>query len=339
MKIKFSLFLPAAALCAAWACLSTETRTLRQIADEKEFAIGVLLNPHLPLLRRVEQREFNLGIVTFDWKSFVWSDGSIDWSWMDAQVREAKEAGMRIRFQHLLFSHVYPDWLKDKASSLAEFEAFMKSVIVQVMTRYKNDIQEWVVVNEPQNPPYVTDDIFYHAYGGYDYIDVAFQTAHETDPDAILIYNNTDNHRANGQTTPVSRMIVRRLKAKNLIDGIGVQMHVYAPQPATKQDMIDTLQSYGLPVYVTEFDVDLRGVQGTRDERFAVQAQDTRIIIEACLESGVCRSFSTWGIGDKYSWLENPQFNASSDADATLFDDDLNPKPAYFVIRDALSRF
>lgn len=323
-------------ICVVGASASCEVPTLRELADQKGFEVGVLLSPNCPFLKQIEQREFNLGIVTFGWPENVRPDGTIDWSWPDRQLAEAKEAGMRIRFQHLIFSNYYPDWLEDKTSSRTEFEAFMKNVIVQAMTRYKGDIQEWVVVNEPQNPPVITNDIFYRVYGGYDYIDVAFQTARETDPDAILIYNHFENESSHGRMTRLSRDIVARLKAKNLIDGVGLQMHIRAPYPVTKQDMIDTMRGYGIPVYVTEFDVDLRNIKGTREERFAMQAQITKNVIEACLESGVCRSFSTWGIGDKYSWLESPRFYGSLDADPTFFDDDLDPKPAYFSILAAL---
>jgi endo-1,4-beta-xylanase len=72
------------------------------------------------------------------------------------------------------------------------------------------------------------------------------------------------------------------------------------------------------------------------------QAQIYKSVLEACLESQVCKSFTFWVVGDKYSFLEKPEFanvkGASLDADPTMFDDELNPKPAYFAIRDMLMR-
>lgn len=126
--------------------------------------------------------------------------------------------------------------------------------------------------------------------------------------------------------------IVTRLKSKGLIDGVGLEMHLDGTKQFTKQDVIATMKSYGVPVYVTEIDVDLAHVPGTREERYAHQAQVYGNMLAACLESGVCKSFAVWGIGDKYSWLERN----SSNADATLFDDELNPKPAYLALLDIL---
>ena len=57
-----------------------------------------------------------------------------------------------------------------------------------------------------------------------------------------------------------------------------------------------------------------------------------RDMMEACLESGVCDSFSTWGINDPTPSGNNP-------AGAPLmFDAGFIPKPAYFAVRDALLR-
>ncbi len=60
-------------------------------------------------------------------------------------------------------------------------------------------------------------------------------------------------------------------------------------------------------------------------------------VLKAALQSGVCESLCLWEFGDKYSWLEDPYFSfASPDADATPWDDDLKPKPAYDALQQAL---
>ena len=113
-----------------------------------------------------------------------------------------------------------------------------------------------------------------------------------------------------------------------------MQMHLNGDTPPDKQDVILTMRSYGVPVYITEFDVDLRDVPGTMGERFALQANIYQEMLEACLESGVCESFTVWGIRDNLSWLEWPidSTRTSPEADPTPFDDDLQPKPAYTAL-------
>ena len=111
-------------------------------------------------------------------------------------------------------------------------------------------------------------------------------------------------------------------------------MHLQGDEPPDKQDVIATMQSYGVPVYVTELDVNMARVEGTQEERYEKEAEIYRDMLAASLESGVCRSFSVWGIQDKYSWLEA----FSAQADATMYDDYLRPKPAYYAIFDTLEQ-
>lgn len=96
------------------------------------------------------------------------------------------------------------------------------------------------------------------------------------------------------------------------------------------------MQSYGVPVLVTEFDVDLQNVTGSQDDRYALQAQVYKDMLTAALNSGVCKSFNVWGIGDKNSWLIKNK--GETNAAPTMYDDGLNPKPAYYAIRDVLSQ-
>jgi endo-1,4-beta-xylanase len=156
----------------------------------------------------------------------------------------------------------------------------------------------------------------------------AFQAAREADPSALLIFNDTDNHTLDGWTTPQTWRIVRHLKELGLVDGVGLEMHLDGSTPPTKEAVITTMRSYGVPVVVTEFDVNMTHVGG---------AQTDRDMLEACLESGVCRSFTVWGIGDKYSWLE--AYQSLPNADATMYDDRLQPKPAYFAVYNVLLRY
>jgi len=116
-----------------------------------------------------------------------------------------------------------------------------------------------------------------------------------------------------------------------------MQMHLDGSAPPTKEAVIAAMRSYGVPVYVTEFDVNMTHVGGAQSDREALQAAVYRDMLEACLESGVCRSFTVWGIGDKYSWLE--VYQSSPNADATMYDDQLEPKLAYFAVYDVLLRY
>ena len=218
--------------------------------------------------------------------------------------------------------------------------AMMNNHIIEVLKHYPNQISIWRVANEfrKSSDPDVKD--IYARTIGNDYVELAFQTAREHAPDAILIYNENSNETRDGYYYQHTLQVVNGLKAKGLIDGVGLQMHIFHPEQALSKDkIIATMQSYELPVYITEFDVDLIRLKGTPQDRYARQAEIYRTVTDACLESGVCKGIYLWeSFGDNYNWLErmSGDWRFGSNADATLFFDDMTPKPAYYAVLQSL---
>ncbi len=133
------------------------------------------------------------------------------------------------------------------------------------------------------------------------------------------------------------------LKAKGLVDVLGLQMHLNGTNPPTKPALISNLQrlkDLGIPIRITEFDVRLTNVQGSSEQRFALQADIYKRVCEALLESNAGVSISVQNPGDKYSWLETPPVPTfgGPTAQPTPWDDDLNAKPAYYAMLDVLKQ-
>jgi len=313
--------------------------TLRLLAEKNRIQVGTYLNGQWfndSLWREIVAREFDLAVISsgFYWESMESTQGQFNFSPpVDVQIDFAQSNGMAICGHALLLaqSPYIPNWLAYGNSSKDKLSAILLNFIVQVMSRYKGKIGTYIVVEDAPLPADMQYDVFYQKFG-YDYVDLAFQIARETDPSAILIYNAGDDETADRPASQLTHQIVERLQAKRLIDGVGFEMHLEATDAPSKEDVIAEMRSYSLPVHVTEIDVDISGLPGTREEGYAMQARIYGDMLSACLESGVCQSFSLWGIGDKYSWLRR----ASPIADPTPFDDNLNPKPAYFALLDAL---
>jgi len=141
--------------------------------------------------------------------------------------------------------------------------------------------------------------------------------------------------------------LVKDLKSKGVpIDVVGMQMHLLVPWNSQilpqKSDVIQTMRRFaylGVSIYITEFDLNLQNIPGTQEERWDVQAKVYRDMLDACLESGVCKSFSTWGVSDSTSWQTCGQWWCLNfpKADPLMFDGLLQPKPAYYAVRDALA--
>ena len=325
--------------------IPTPTKTLKYLRDFAEkigFNIGVAVGgygfpEYYNFLIAIQGREFNLGMVYLDMtltepkqNQFTLRDQDSDFSL--TQTYQMKSLG-----HPLIWFDAVPGWVKNGKFSRDELIGVMNNHIITMMNHYKGKMNSWVVVNEAYVRP--SDDIFYKTIGP-EYVDIAFQTARTTDPTGILIYNEFDNHIADGRFTQHTRDIVTHLKSKNLVDAVGLQMHLDGSNPPEKQDVITTMKSYGIPVYVTEFDVNMRSVKETQDKRFEQQAQVYKDMLEAALESSVCKDFNIFGLVDKLSvWETQPQQWAySPNANPLPWDDNFQPKPAYYAILDALKQ-
>jgi endo-1,4-beta-xylanase len=218
--------------------------------------------------------------------------------------------------------------------------------------RYKGRVHEWSVANEYPSRTFWEGD-FWAEQIGPEYVEMAFRWAREADPDAVLILNDADNEspRDAKTTRNLEKMYetVVDLKGKGVpVDVVGLQMHLlwkwHSPLAPTKEEVLATMNRYadlGVRIQITEFDVSLTRLPGTRDAKWAYQAQLYRDMLEACLETGVCDSLTTWGVSDSTSWitcLDAWCQTKEPDADPLMFDKEFRPKPAYWAVREVLSK-
>ncbi len=111
-------------------------------------------------------------------------------------------------------------------------------------------------------------------------------------------------------------------------------MHVSPTDAPRAEDVrinMKRLAAIGLQTDITEMDVMLP--LPASQAALRKQAVLYRDMLKACLAVPQCRSFSTWGASDRYSWI--PEFFPGQGA-ALLFDADERAKPAYFSIRRIL---
>jgi endo-1,4-beta-xylanase len=236
-------------------------------------------------------------------------------------------------------SGAIPDWLLNSSFTRDEYIQMLEQHVKTLVGRYKGRVQEWSIANEAPARSFYSGTDFWNDKIGPDYIEMTFRWAREADPDGILIFNDNNNEspRDRDSSSIVDKMYytVKTLKEKGVpMDVVGMQMHLLmkysSPIAPKKDDVIATMRKFadlGVRIYITEFDVDLSKQTGTQAEKWAYEAQLYRDMVEACLGSGVCDSFATWGISDPAS------------ADPLMFDKDFNPKPAYFAVRDVLENF
>jgi GH35 family endo-1,4-beta-xylanase/beta-xylosidase len=132
----------------------------------------------------------------------------------------------------------------------------MREHIHTVVGRYKGRIRGWDVVNEAiiEDGSY-RDSPFYRILGK-EFIPLAFQYAHEADPDAELYYNDYGMNEAGRRDGVVQ--LVKELKAAGLrIDAVGMQGHMGMEYPSLhdfEQSML-AFAATGVKVMITEWDM------------------------------------------------------------------------------------
>jgi endo-1,4-beta-xylanase len=267
--------------------------------------------------------------------------GQYDFTATDRLVAFAEERDMTIHGHTLVWHSCMPSWIEAGAFTRDEAIGMMRDFIMTMVGRYKGRIPIWDVVNEA-----VADggadlrDTPWRALIGDDYIELAFQFAHEADPDALLFYNDYGTEPMNAKSDAVYEMVSDLLARGVPIHGVGLQAHfdVGTIDYSSVAENIQRLGELGLQVQITELDIKYRDAEPS-PVLLRQQARDYRRVMEVCLENPACTAFIVWGVTDQFSWLrgENLGFFLNPSVSPLLFDDDYAPKPPYFEVLDALA--
>ncbi len=213
--------------------------------------------------------------------------------------------------------------------------AALKSHIETVVGRYRGRLKTWDVANEM----IAVDGTgmrqsFWTTVIGPDVVDSAFVWANRVDPDAKLFLNDFNVEGLNPKSDSLFAL-AKRLKAAGIpIHGVGFQGHFRtdggAPSRAQMQANFQRFAAEGFIVRVTELDV--RMPDGA--DHLTQQATIFGNTIGACLDTATCGTVTIWGHTDRYSWIPGtfPGYGR-----AHPWNDALQPKPAYFALRDALA--
>ena len=230
------------------------------------------------------------------WGSVEGTRDVMNWTGLDAAYKLAKDNGFPFHFHVLLWGAQQPSWINDLTAEeqLEEITEWFDSVAV----RYP-DIDYLEVVNESlpgHNPP---DGLngranYKAALGGdgetgWDWVLNAFRMAREKFPVTTQLMIN--DYGIIGSLTSTNQYLglIHLLQDENLIDIIGVQGHAFtttAPT-ATMRSCLTSLSTTGLPIQVTELDID-----GPSDE---IQLQDYQRIFPALYEHPGVMGITLWG--------------------------------------------
>jgi len=281
-----------------------------------------------------------------------------DFTDLDNLVAFGEKHGMEVFAPALVYDFSLPDWLTEGDFTREELIEILHEHVTTFVKHYQGRVV-WQVVGEPVRGrlnPYVGG--FWAEKIGPEYIRMACKWAREADPNAKLFINDGGvegmgpwSTEVYGQRSEFFYNLVKGLAEEGLIDGVGLQMHVgikgCPPDPEWNfprecpplEEVAANIARFaelGLEVRITEMDVVIGHPPPYTEEELAERVKIYRDVLQICLNSPACTAVTTWGVTDKYSWIRS--WRKEEWESPLLFDDEGNPKPAYWAVFDVLSR-
>ncbi|RUS42605.1 endo-1,4-beta-xylanase [Cohnella sp. AR92] len=283
--------------------------------------------------------EHNFNILTAEYQMKIGQiqpqRGAFNFTEADKIVDYAEKNDMLVRGHALVWHQSLPDWITSGQYSRDEWIEILRDHITTTVSHFKGRIYAWDVVNEAfyQNGDY-RPSIWYTNIGP-EYIDLAFQFAHEADPNAKLFYNDFDTEVANPRSDAIFGM-VKSMKQRGIpIDGVGFQTHLKIPgvnYELMKQNL-NRFGKLGVDTDITEFDVITHTFDGAEQNMLEAQADVYRNIMDVVMDTPSVKSIVIWGLKDNQSWL--PNYTGQNEY-PLLFDNSYNSKPAYTAFLEKL---
>ncbi len=315
--------------------------TLRYLASQHGLLIGAAVDANAlrsdPAYAQALSRNFNVVVPenVMKFANIHPAPQTYDFTAADQLVNFAASNGMLVRGHTLLWYQEDPGWVKLGNFTRAQLEQILHDHISTVVGRYKGRIFAWDVVNEAiGDNGQLRDNVWLRGIGPQ-YIDLAFQWAHQADPNALLFYNDYNGEGMSAKSDAIYDM-VKGLRARGIpIGGVGLQMHLTLTDHPSADDLkanIERLAALGLVVHITEMEV--RVPQPANAASLSQQAQIYKDVLDTCLaEANACQALVMWGLSDKYSSVPSiyPGFGS-----ALILDQSFNPKPAYSMLMQAL---
>jgi len=358
MKTKLQLII--VLLCCATTTQLCAQSTLRK-ALKKQFLIGTALDEQ----QITEQASKESKLIKKQFSSIVAENcmkcepihperNRYNFSLSDRFVQFGEKNKMAIIGHCLIWHSQLPAWFcsdgKGGNASPDTLKARMREHIHAVVGRYKGRIHGWDVVNEAiEDDGSFRKSKFYQILGE-DFIRLAFQYAHEADPNAELYYN--DYSMSNPRKYQAAIRLAQKLRAAGCrIDAIGMQGHMTMESPSLSEyeKAITDIGNAGFKVMITEWDLSALpdpfggdGADVARNEKYrkemnpypnglpdSVATKWNKKVIDMfnlfLKKRDVITRVTFWGLNDKQSWRNNFPIRGRTDY-ALFFDRNNQPK-------------
>ncbi|MGO9208894.1 MAG: endo-1,4-beta-xylanase [Terriglobales bacterium] len=321
--------------------------SLRQHAGAKGIVFGcAAVRRHLAqdeaYARLVaEQCQLVLPANELKWDMLQPKPGEYDFAPADWMLRFAESHGLLFRGHALLWEPSTPDWVR-KAATRQNARQMLTDHIRTVVSHYKGKMHSWDVVNEILEPADGRADMFRNSLWldllGADWVELAFHTAHEADPNALLVYNEnwleSDRESSRAKRQRVLALLAEWKRRNVPVQALGLQAHLLTDDQVSPElpQFVERVADLGLKVLVTELDVRDRSAPPALPPRDRMVAGKYYEFLSAVLASPAVVAIITWGLSDRYTWINHHDGSRRADrlpSRPLPFDNDFEPSPAW----------
>ena len=189
--------------------------------------------------------------------------GRFEFQVADALVRFATSNQLKVCGHCLVWAknERTPDWFFRDGGKLASRDVVLERMqkhIAAVAGRYRGKVISWDVVNEAldDGTNFLRPSKWFSTLGE-EFIVKAFQFARQSDPDAVLIYNDY-NVEQPAKRAKLLRLLRLLREQKAPIQAVGIQGHYELDAVPFREldETISAIHDLGLKVMITEFDLD-----------------------------------------------------------------------------------
>lgn len=259
---------------------------------------------------------FNFAVFENDMKWPNWAGRRADRGWTQEVTMDAvdwlNDNGFSVKSHTMLWGSWQntPEYLKVRED---DPEAIRKAIISHLADQgaaFKGHIQYADVLNEAMSHNNLIELV------GWDQVDDWFKAAKAAMPEVKLVINEFDilGNGGSGRRQDDHYALVERLLADGApVDVLGFQSHFWSTRltpPERLYNIIDRFAGFGLPLMVSEFDMNILDEQ--------LQADYTRDFLTLWFSHPATEAFIMWGFWGKAHWFGEP---------GAMFRNDWSPKP------------
>ncbi|CAN7119965.1 unnamed protein product [Brassica rapa subsp. narinosa] len=235
--------------------------TISIVQNRLGFSFGCEVEKYI-LVNQAYQNWFTkrFTVTTFanemKWYSTEAVRGKEDYTTADAMLRFFKQHGIAVRGHNIVWND--PKYQLSWVSSLSGNDLYnaVKRRVSSVVSRYKGQLLSWDVVNENLHFS------FFESKMGPQASYNIFALAHSIDPRTTMFMNEFDTLEQPGDSASSPARYLGKLRelqsirvAGNIQLGIGLESHFNIPNIPYMRSALDTLAATGLPIWLTEVDV------------------------------------------------------------------------------------